>query len=327
MTASSATAGQPVSPRRPDISPSFSCAPSVSRGSCACCATTPSNAFTYSRARRISTASDTHRPSSENTRTRAAESAIAPSSARRVPPRPSVTAPTGCTSQCPACRPRRQICSTTPAVSATGSVLAIACTAVNPPSAAARVPDATVSASSRPGSRRWVCRSTRPGRATRPAASSTRAPGGAGPSPTLSITPSRITTSAGLPPSGRAPLISQTPWLVLMPLSFVPACAPTAACPPTGSWLRLGPAEQQVQHGHPHADPVGHLLHDGGPGRVRHVGGDLDAAVHRARVHHDGVVGQLGHPGAVQPVAPAVLPHAREVRGVHPLLLDPQHHD
>ena len=41
-----------------------------------------------------------------------------------------VTAPTGWTSQWPASRPSRQTCSTTPAVSATGSVLAMACTAV-----------------------------------------------------------------------------------------------------------------------------------------------------------------------------------------------------
>ena len=115
----------------------------------------------------MSVASDTHCPSSEKTRTRAAESAIAPSSASWLPRRPAVTAPTGRTSQCPAWRPSRQTCSTTPAVSATGSVLAIACTAVYPPSAAAAVPLATVSASSRPGSRRCVCRSTRPGRAIR----------------------------------------------------------------------------------------------------------------------------------------------------------------
>jgi hypothetical protein len=130
MTASSATAGQPVSPSTPDTSPSFICAPSVSRGSWACWAITPPNALTYSSARRISTASDTHRPSSENTRTRAAESAIAPSSARAFPASPAVTAPTGWTSHRPAWRPRRQTCSATPAVSVTGSVLAIACTAV-----------------------------------------------------------------------------------------------------------------------------------------------------------------------------------------------------
>ena len=83
MIASSATAGQPRIPRTPDMVPSFIWASSVSRGSWACWATTPSKALTYSSARRISTASETQMPSSENTRTRAAESAIAPSSARR----------------------------------------------------------------------------------------------------------------------------------------------------------------------------------------------------------------------------------------------------
>ena len=103
----------------------------------------------------------THLPSSVKTLTRAAESAIAPSSARREPWRPDGDRPhRRTTSTRPASRPSRQTCSTTPAVSATGSVLAIACTAVKPPSAAARVPVSTVSASSRPGSRRWVCRST-----------------------------------------------------------------------------------------------------------------------------------------------------------------------
>ncbi len=99
MIDSSATAGQPTRPSSPETVPSFICAPSVSRGSCACWAITPPKAFTYSSARRMITASSTHLPSSEKTRTAAAESAIAPSSASCLPPRPTVTAPTGCTSQ------------------------------------------------------------------------------------------------------------------------------------------------------------------------------------------------------------------------------------
>ena len=55
MIASSATAGQPAARAAPESSPSFIWAPSVSRGSCACWAMTPSNALTYSSARRIST--------------------------------------------------------------------------------------------------------------------------------------------------------------------------------------------------------------------------------------------------------------------------------
>ena len=59
MIDSSATAGQPASPSSPDRAPSFIWAPSVSRGSWACWAMTPSNAFTYSRARRMSSGSET----------------------------------------------------------------------------------------------------------------------------------------------------------------------------------------------------------------------------------------------------------------------------
>src|SRR5690606_562894 len=123
MIASSATAGQPASPRRSETTPSFIWAPSVRRGSWACWAMTPSNALTYSRARRMSWASETHMPSSEKTRTLAGESAMAPSSARRSPFRPTVTAPTGWTSQYPASRRSRRTCSTTPAVAAAGAVL------------------------------------------------------------------------------------------------------------------------------------------------------------------------------------------------------------
>lgn len=72
----------------------------------------------------------TQRPSSENIRTRAGDAAIIPISASFAPSRPTVTAPTGCTSTSPTSRPRRQTCSTTTGESATGSVFGIAKTAV-----------------------------------------------------------------------------------------------------------------------------------------------------------------------------------------------------
>ena len=59
----------------------------------------------------------------------------------------------------------------------------------------------------------------------------------------------------------------------------------------------LGTAQQQVEHGHPHGDAVGDLLDDHRAGRVGDVGGDLHAAVHRAGVHHDRVVGQRAPSG------------------------------
>src|SRR6478752_8339223 len=65
MIDSSATAGQPARPSSADTAPSFICAPSVRRGSWACCAMTPSNAFTYSSARRMISGSHTQKPRSE----------------------------------------------------------------------------------------------------------------------------------------------------------------------------------------------------------------------------------------------------------------------
>jgi len=59
---------------------------------------------------------------------------------------------------------------------------------------------------------------------------------------------------------------------------------------------------------------------------VGHLGGDLHAAVHRARVHDDGVLRQQRHPADVEAVAAPVLADGREVGRVHPLLLHAQHH-
>ena len=123
---------------------------------------TPPNFFTYSSARRMTSGSLTQLPSSLNTRTCATESAIAPISAKTFPSSPCVTAPIGKTSRRPALLPSRYTCSTTPALSATGEVLAIAESATYPPLTPAREPERTVSESSLPGSRRWVCRSTNP---------------------------------------------------------------------------------------------------------------------------------------------------------------------
>ena len=82
-------------------------------------------------------------------------------------------APIGYTRTLPSARAFSTIARVIPAVSLTGLVLGIAHTAVKPPAAAARVPVAIVSLSSRPGSRRCVCRSMKPGHTTRPLASTT----------------------------------------------------------------------------------------------------------------------------------------------------------
>ena len=175
----SATGGQPGSPSRPEISPSWQHASGPARvASWACCASTPSNGLTHSKARLIRLASITQCPSSENTETRARERCISPSSASSPPARFFVMAPIGNTWQLLATAPSASTCSAFSAVSVTGWVFAIAKTAVKPPRAAAREPDSTVSASSRPGSRRWVWMSTRPGSAINPSASMVVAPRG-----------------------------------------------------------------------------------------------------------------------------------------------------
>ena len=127
------------------------------------------------RASRIRAEFMTQRPSSLNIRTPAA--AISAMGDSRSPASPIVIEPTGNTSAFPAARPNAAMWAARATESVTGSVLAIAKTAVKPPRAAQAVPLATVSDASKPGSRRWVCMSTKPGSASSPSASITSAPG------------------------------------------------------------------------------------------------------------------------------------------------------
>lgn len=88
----------------------------------------------------------------------------------------------------------------------------------------------------------------------------------------------------------------------------------------------MGAAEQQVQDGHPGGDAVGDLLDGRAAVGVGDLGGDLHAAVHRAGVHHDGVLGHLRHAVAVEPVPAGVLALGREEGRVHAFALHTQHH-
>ncbi len=132
----------------------------------------------YSRARRISSAFMTGLPSSEMATHPAPTNS--PISANSSPLLPLVMAPMGKTCTAPSRRARSMMKSVTDWLSLTGVVLAMQHTDVKPPRAAARVPVAMVSMSSRPGSRRWTCRSTKPGQTTFPRASRTRSAAGAG---------------------------------------------------------------------------------------------------------------------------------------------------
>src|SRR5450759_2119496 len=202
---------------------------------------------------------------------------------------------------------RRTRKATAGASSIAGIVFAIAQTAVKPPAAAARVPVATDSLYSKPGSRRCVWRSTKPGATTRPAASTTSAPFAAILSSTFATTPSRRRTSSV--------------WSRLRDGATTrPPLRRTAS-------LIAARSDQEIQHGHAHRDAVFHLVEDHRVRPVRDGGVDLDAAVHRARVHHDRVFFREAPPCGRQAEQLEVLLVGREAEAAAALLLDAQNHD
>ncbi len=197
-----------------------------------------------------------------------------------------------------------------------GVVFGIRQTVVKPPCAAAARPVATVSASSLPGSRKCAWRSTNPGATSVP---SGVIPAAASPSsqvtrtsvPSLDLELRRsLATGRGVhgPAAdgggGREP-------------------DRHAAHAPLSAALR---SRQQVEQRHPHGHAVGHLGRDHRSGVHRHVGRDLDALVHRARVHHHHVRLRGAQPLGGQPVPRRVLAQGREQAARHPLLLDPERH-
>src|SRR4029077_10750837 len=170
------------------------------------------------------------------------------------------------------------------------------------------VPVAMVSLCSCPGSRRCTCMSMRPGHSTRPEATSTTC-----------TSPSRtgkfFSTRAILPSSMRT---SYTPSIPL---------AGSTTRPPLSSRFILRSACQQVQHGHPHRHPVGHLFKNHRVGPVSHLGSNLDAPVHGPGVHDDHIRAREGHAVLGHPEHVEVLAQRREERALHPFELDAEHHD
>ncbi len=194
---SSASAGCPLRPRRDETKPSCMHVPCDNEVTSQCWARMTPSPPAYSSARRISASSCTPLPSSVNSETpRAAISAIG---ANRSPARSTVIAPEVCTAH-GADRPSSSTSRTTSAESIVGVVLGMANTAVNPPRAAARPPLSIVSASSLPGWRRCVCRSTSPGETTQsPQSNVMSAVASVASGPTAATRPSRTRTSADVP--------------------------------------------------------------------------------------------------------------------------------
>ena len=270
---SSASAGIPGTPSRDDHSPSCMCPPAASDASSQCWARVTPRADAYSSARRMSRPSCTpgavvgEQADAELGHLRHRRQLDAPPALGDGPRHPHVAH-------------RRQRPAPAPPAPPTRSRWRARCWAWRPPPctrprAAARAPVSTVSASSRPGWRRWTWRSTSPGATTQPPASSTRAPAGTSrPSPTATTT---------RPSHGHV---------------GPPRAGGVDHRPSSDQIDHLGRRSQQEEEdGHAHGDAVGHLAGDGGPGQVGHVGRDLDPPVHGAGVHDQGVVGQ--QPGPV----------------------------
>ena len=125
---SSAIDGQPGRPNVEQQCPSCITAPSVSRATSQCWASTMSRSSAYSNARRISSGSCTPEPSSVKIRTPA--SANSANGVSWVPARPTVIEPEGRTSHSPAAWPCLRTNSTTLTQSCVGSVFGIATTHV-----------------------------------------------------------------------------------------------------------------------------------------------------------------------------------------------------
>src|SRR5262245_25795144 len=200
--------------------------------------------------------------------------------------------------------------SVTPALSFTGDVFGIHATAVKPPATAAAVPVATVSLCSCPGSRRCTCISINPGQTISPFDNSTIVASSAGrswPMRPMRWSSIRMSNEPSRPFAGstmRAPLSSR---FGMTPL--------------------FDAASQQVQHRHPYGHAVGYLFEDHGVRTIGDLGRDLDAAIHRTGMHDDHVALGSLDPIGIQAEHVKILPQRREVRALHPLLLDAQHHD
>ena len=128
----------------------------------------------YCRARRITPASATGWPSSLNPA--APASASSTCSVSSAPRWPTVIAARNPTRTAASCSPRSSSDSSTEAVSTTGAVFGMATIVAKPPRGGGQLPVAMSSRSSRPGVRRCTWGSTKPGTATRPAASTSSSP-------------------------------------------------------------------------------------------------------------------------------------------------------
>src|ERR1700728_460789 len=196
-------------------------------------------------------------------------------SASASPLLPIDAAPIGHTRTAPDAAARSTIERVTEALSFTGCVFGMQQTAVNPPRAADFAPVSMVSDISPPGSRRWQCRSMKPGATMRPRASKNSVSRASSSGPTREMrSPSiRISSVASVFVAGSRtrPFLIRSIRTILCGMGRVRGSA----------------ADEMVEQGHADREAVGNLLeHTGlrtvGDGRI-----DFESADDRAGMEHE----------------------------------------
>src|SRR5277367_4217539 len=209
---------------------------------------------------------------------------IAAISARASPLLPTEAAPIGQTRTLPAAAARSTMERVTEALSFTGCVFGMQQTAVNPPRAAERVPVSMVSDISWPGSRRWQCRSMKPGATMRPVASNVSASGADRLAPILAMRAPSSSTSfvASVFVAGS----STRPFLISNIRSFLPGTS--FASSDLGRWRRFHSraADEMVKQGHAYGEAVGDLFEHAGLRAVGNRAINFQAANHGPGMQH-----------------------------------------
>src|ERR1700736_2424352 len=215
-------------------------------------------------------------------------------------------------------RARRRIKSTVAELSMTGEVSGWQMIVVMPPVAAAWLAEAKVSRWLAPGSPTKARMSISPGATIMPAQLMMSVPSGtpAAPIPRLDsrIVPSAIRTSP-MPSKSREGSIRRALSSRIGRRSII-----------IMSRVRQV-AGERFEHRHPHRHSHFHLFSDQRLRAVGDDGVDLDAAVHRTRMHHQRVGLGIGQLLLVEAGIMEVFLARRPERAVHALALQPQHHD
>src|SRR6202165_5186508 len=216
-------------------------------------------------------------------------------------------------------RARRSTKSTVAELSITGEVSGWQMMVVMPPAAAAWLAEAKVSRWLAPGSPTKARMSISPGATILPAQLMMSVPSGtpAAPMPRLEsrIMPSAIRTSPG-PSRSREGSIRR---------------ALASRIGRRWALSRMSRVRQfageRFEHRHPHRHSHFDLLADQRLRAVRHDRVDLDAAVHRPRMHHQRVGLGIGELLLVEAEIVKIFARRRHERAIHALALQPQHHD